>query len=201
MDWTPIKLQSENQTVWSYTWDTTSLTDRNYNILAKAYDGRAWSIPASRVVEVFNNKTLEGDGETSGATEDNSIWTFAGILIIIVVILGVLVVLGLVTRANKRVREYVPDGRMEPLDDLEAMVKPALGPGVSIEHQPLPAGPPTQTPGLPPVQAASPYAATQAPTLPAAGVVQSPTGAPQQLPALPAAQTVNVTPTQQNEQK
>jgi hypothetical protein len=199
MDWTPIKLQSENQTVWSYTWDTTTLTDRNYNILAKAYDGRAWSIPASRVVEVFNNKTFIPPGSESGATEDNSIWTFAGILIIIVIILGVLVVVGLITRANKRVREYVPDGRMEPLDDLEAMVKPALGPGVSIEHQPLPAGPPTQAPGLPPVQAASPYAATAPPTLPAAGAVQSPTGAQQQVPALPAAQTVNVTPTQQNE--
>jgi hypothetical protein len=199
MDWTKIPLQSENQTVWLYEWDTLTFADQEYNILVKAYDGFIWSIPASKIVVVHNNQTLDVGGETDTETQDDPIWTIASILIIVVIILGILIVFGLVTRANKKVREYVPDGRMEPLDNLEAMVKPALGPGVSIEHAPLPAATPAQVPGLPPVQPASPYggaAAAPAP-LPAAGAVQSPDGTQAKLPALPAAKTVNVTPTEQ----
>ena len=193
MDWTKIPLQSENQTVWSYTWDTTTVKDNEYNILVKAYDGRAWSVPASRVVTVFNNITIKG-GEKDEVTEDSSIWTFAIILIVVVLILGILVVIGLVFRGGKKVKEYVPDGRMEPLDDLEALVKPALGPGVSIEHQPLPPGTPShaQVPGLPPAYTGGAGAGGYAPapvslSLPAAGIVEN-------APALPAASTVNVTP-------
>jgi hypothetical protein len=195
MDWTRIPLQSKDQTVWSYTWDTTTVKDSEYNILVKAYDGIAWSVPASRVVTVFNNITITADDQGE-VTEDSSIWTFAIILIIVVLILGILIVIGLVFRGDKKVKEYVPDGRMAPLDDLEAMVKPALGPGVSIEHQPLPPGAPghAQAPGLPAYagpgagDGVGAGAGAGAPlSLPAAGIVEN-------VPALPAASTVNITP-------
>lgn len=196
MDWTKVQLESKNQTVWSHTWDTTQVSDKEYTILVRAYDGITWSVPASRVVTVFNNQTLEMGDDEGAAKADNSIWTFAGVLIIVIVILGVLIVVGIVTRSNRRVKEYIPDGRMEPLADLEAMIKPVLGPGVSIEHAPLPGVAPRQVPGLPPGPVVTQYGAAAPLSLPAAGVVQTtPAGEYMKLPALPAAQTINVTPT------
>jgi hypothetical protein len=186
MDWTEIPLKSKNETVWSFPWDSTTVLDGEINIYVKAFDGISWSVPASRMVVVDNgiNTTNLQSGPLDAEKEDNTAWIIASILILIVVVLGLLVVASIVTRGKKKVHEYIPDGRMDPLDDLEAAVKPALGPGVSIEHAPLPGAAPAAAASLPPVPAAGAGATPGAAMpLPAAQIPGAPVGAP--LPALP----------------
>jgi hypothetical protein len=193
MDWTKIPLKSENETVWSFTWDSTMIDDGEANVMVKAYDGRAWSVPSSRIITINNSVegSLINDQTTTDAEEDYTGWIIAVILVVIIIILSLIVMYSIISRGRKRVEEYVPDGRMESLDDLERAVTPALAPGSAIgAHHALPSAAPVSVPTLPPV-AGGPADAPVLPTLPPVntGAAQ----APAQLPALPAANIQNTT--------
>jgi hypothetical protein len=129
---------------WFYLWESTKVNDGPIVISAKAWDGRTWSAPVNRLISVKNgiNETAGKSTEAADeADEDYSLLYVIVGLIVIIIIIGLLVIFSMVRRAKKKVEEYVPDGRIEPIEDLEARLKPELGPGVSIEHAPLPAAP------------------------------------------------------------
>jgi hypothetical protein len=208
MDWTQIPLTERNGTInWYYAWESQNVADGPVVVSAKAYDGLSWSAPLNRKVEVFNgeNATVTEQVDTTKKTEEMDMLLISLLILIVVIILiGVLVLVTLVRRGNRRVKEYVPSGELEPLEQVEARLRPSLGPGVSIEHAPLPpatvtgAGITTAAPSLP---AAGPMAGTAAmpmahAALPAAapvtaGVTAAPTPG---LPALPPAQLAPTAP-------
>jgi hypothetical protein len=113
----------------------------------------------NRLISVKNGIN-ETAGDSADATKDSEedytlLYSIIG-LIAVIIIIGILVIFSMVRRAKKKVKEYVPDGRIEPIEDLEARLKPELGPGVSIEHAPLPAAPAGGfAPQLPPMPMAA----------------------------------------------
>ncbi len=195
MSWTDIPLNSENETLWSYTWDTTNMFDGDIIISVKAFDGDSWSVPATRLVFIDNgiNASAGGSLKADESDEFGQIWYMVILFAVIMIIVCSLIALAIWKGGKKKISEYVPDGRMEPLDNLEVAVKPELGPGVSIEHAPLPAAPGTTTalPSLPAaVTSVTPITPQQLP--PAQGV--SPASGTS-LPALPPAQSETTIPT------
>jgi hypothetical protein len=175
MDWTKISLEEENGTIeWFYIWDSTQAPDGDIVISGKAYDGRSWSAPLNIKVDVKNgqNATEVKDPETSEETpEIDMVWLGIIIMIVVVIIIGLMVVAVIVSKGKKRMQEYVPDGRMEPLENVEAELRPALGVGpAAAQHAALPAaGTTSQTIGVAALPAAGVTSITPtAPTLPSA---------------------------------
>jgi hypothetical protein len=188
MDWTQIALTSKNGTVdWFYSWDSTKVDDDSYVISAKAYDGRSWSAPVNRRVDVLNGKNATGPSTSSKRDESKEInWVAVSIIatIVVLLVIGLLVMFLIIRRGRKKILEYVPEGRIEPLEDVEARLRPQLGPGVSIEHMPLPPAPSgVGTAAMPALPSAPATITPTHPTLPAAAPV---TAAPAAIPSLPA---------------
>jgi hypothetical protein len=215
MDWTEIPLKSENETVWSFTWDSTTVSDGEISIYAKAFDGISWSMPASRTIYVENGIT--GIQDKTEATDegdvDNTVWLISILLIVVIVVLSLIIIASIVRRGKSKVNEYVPDGRMEPLDELERAVTPALAPGAAAVQPGLPSAPaPAPAATLPPaaVPGTGAPAATQPalppPTPQAPSSTPTPTATPAQVqvqaPALPphTAPTPTPTPTTTSDQ-
>jgi hypothetical protein len=191
MDWTEIPLTSKNGTVdWFFSWDSSVAVDDFVVISAKATDGRSWSAPANRQVEVDNVENVTGTSGSIKRDDSKEInWIAMSIIIMIVVLLviGLLVMFMIIRRSKKQIMEYVPDGRIEPLEEVEARLRPELGAGVSIEHMPLPpaTGIATGTGMVAPALPAPVQTTTIMPALPA---VNQPSPAMGGLPALPPAQ-------------
>jgi hypothetical protein len=153
----------------------------------------------NRKVEVkngINDTSKEASGAQDKDDEINYVLLTIIALIVAMIIVGLAGMGLIIRRGRKQIREYVPDGRLEPLADVEAKLRPTLGQGVSIEHAPaLPAAPATTggsiaAPALPaatPIATATPSAAV--PSLPAATTVTDTagTGTSAALPALPPA--------------
>lgn len=100
----------------------------------------------------------------------------------------------IIRRSKKRIMEYVPEGRIEPLEEVEARLRPELGAGVSIEHMPLPpastaAGSSGALPALPSAAPISTSTTTMAIARPALPSTTDSTNADpgKALPALPPA--------------
>ncbi|MCK5562313.1 MAG: hypothetical protein KAJ51_17065, partial [Thermoplasmata archaeon] len=203
MDWTNVPLRSKNGTVdWYYQWESTGISDGPVVISAKAYDGLSWSAPVNRKVEVKNgigDEIIEDPGKQDKDEEINYVLLMIIVLIVAMIIVGLAGMGLIIRRGRKQIREYVPDGRLEPLTDVEAKLRPALGQGVSIEHAPaLPAAPagvtgvPMATPGLPPAMPiATPTTTTAMPMIPTLPAAAPPVGMGTGLPALPPATGVN----------
>jgi hypothetical protein len=180
---------------WFFSWDSTGVPDDFIVISAKATDGRSWSAPANRQVEVDNGVNVTG--ESGIIKKDNSKdinWVTMSIIILIVVLLiiGLLVMFLIIRRSKKRIMDYVPDGRIEPLEEVEARLRPELGAGVSIEHAPLPpssaAGASGALPALPSAAPISASGTTLTMAKPALPSTTTSTGGPVATrPALPPA--------------
>jgi hypothetical protein len=202
MDWTEIPLTERNGTInWYYAWESQDVADGPVVVSAKAYDGRSWSAPLNRKVEVYNgaNATVVPKVDTTKKTEELDMLLISLLILIVVIILiGLLVLVTLVRRGNRRVKEYVPSGELEPLDQVEARLRPSLGPGVSIEHAPLPpakvagtAGAAAAAPSLPPSTATATTVIPTTHALPSATPVAAsaqPQAIASGVPALPPAQ-------------
>jgi len=190
MDWTDIPLENENDTLWTFNWDSLSVTDDDYTISVRAFDGQDWSVPAGRMITIFNNQTLVvGDNKVKDESSENPYWLPIISLIVLILVIGLLIMLAIVRRGNRKYKEYVPEGSMDDLVDLETRLRPALGPGVSIEHQPLPAASGAMAIGAPALPASVPIVQASPYSLPSAGgtVAGPATGPTQGLPALPPA--------------
>ena len=190
MDWTKIYLEEENGTIdWFYVWESTQVSDGPIVISAKAFDGRSWSAPLNVEVDVKNgingtpSKNLVSESQ---GHEIDMLWLGIIIMIVIVIIIGLMVVAVIVSKGKKRMQQYIPDGRMVPLEDVEAQLRPTLGVGpVTAPHAALPAvgttaspygvaalpavGVTTITPTAPTLPSATQPMATAIPALPPAG--------------------------------
>ena len=142
MDWTEVPLDDKNGTVeWFFLWESTKVPDGNIVISAKAWDGISWSAPVNRLIDVNNgiNGTAAASGDTTEGGGELSLLSIGIVaLITIIIILGLIVMFVIIQRGNSRIKEYVPDGRIEPLEEVEAKLKPALVPKAAPEYAQLP---------------------------------------------------------------
>ena len=154
MSWTKILLGNYTEDGWSYDWDSTEVADGEKVIYARAFDGVDWSAPASRVINVKNgiNET-DGDAGKADASDevDNLLWLVVGSIAIVIIIIGLVMVFLIITRGNKKVKKYVPDGRIEPseLDMLETSLstEPSPSPGVVVKQVSVPIAATTSSTG------------------------------------------------------
>jgi hypothetical protein len=186
MDWTKISLEEENGTIeWFFIWDSTQAPDGDIVISGKAYDGRSWSAPLNVKVDVNNGINVTPDDIISESQdpEIDIVWLGIIIMIVVVIIIGLMVVAVIVSKGKKRMQEYVPDGRMEPLETVEAQLRPALGAGPATQpHAALPAASAAHTAGVAALPAAGVTSIT--PTVPTLPSASQPAAA---VPALPPA--------------
>jgi hypothetical protein len=144
----------------------------------------------NRLVLVNNgqNETGAQQLDTGDEGEEYQFLLVIIILIVVTIIVGLLAMFIIIRRGRMKIKEYVPEGRIEPLEEVEARLKPALAAGAPIQHAQLPSAPGVAIaagiPGLPPAMpiAGAPTPATTPMPLPAATPAAGPG-----LPALPPA--------------
>ena len=146
----------------------------------------------NRLVLVNNGLNATGSQQldTGDKGKENQFLYIIIILIVIIIIIGLLAMFIIIRRGRLKIKEFVPEGRIEPLEDVEARLKPALAAGTPIQHAQLAPAPGATAgarfPGLPP---ATVVPGTPTPTaapmpLPAAGAAAGPSV---NVPALPPA--------------
>jgi hypothetical protein len=187
MDWTEIELEKKNGTIdWFFLWDSSKVYDGYMVISAKAHDGISWSAPMNRLILInngINDTATDSSKSTKGTEGENVYWLIIVGLIALIIVIGLLVMAFIVNRGKKQIKEIIPDGRIEPLEEVEAKLKMELGPAPgTTPHAALPAAPTAAAtiPGLPPATTSTVRIA-QPLSLPSA----EPSGAA--LPALPPA--------------
>lgn len=150
MDWEKIAIGNGSERGWSFTWDSTQVADGERAIYARAYDGQDWSAPVTSLIVVQNgiNETTPGPAKAESKEADDSfVWMVVMLVVVVILVIGLLITFQIIIRGKKRIKKYVPDGRMEPeeLDKLEASLKsePSTSTGVAVKHVSVPSAPTT----------------------------------------------------------